>query len=309
MDTKPILYYFYTSYYSQKTLMFLYEKGIDFEVQVVNLPGQETQSPWYLRINPKGEVPAMRHGEKIISGSDEILEYVEKNNIGARSLFPVDGADSKKHEYWMSKLVPLPIGPLTYGTAYHPHLRQVQKGPIIGSQIARMKQFMDNRSAILRQKAAENAGTPAEAVLLNKAVVHDNQHYLFSSEVEYKRMLKEMNETLDEIEAELATHKEKAWLIGDSFTAADCILSICLRRLHWIGHENYVVNGNRPLLKRYWDAIQSRDSFAKATYVPNLALYMLKDTIKKNSTLIFGYALFPLMSGLVYLGMKHYFPS
>ena len=307
METKPLLYYFYTSYYSQKTLMFLIEKGIDFDVEVVNLPGQETQSAWYLCINPKGEVPAMRHGEKIITGSDEILEYIENNNLGAQSLYPVNTAEAKKHKLWMSKLVPLPIGPLTYGIAYHPHLRQVQKGPIIGSQIARMKSFMDNRSAILRQKAAENAGTPAESALLTKAAGHDKQHHLFTSEVEYKRMLKEMNEILDEIEAELAAHKEKSWLLGDCFTAADCILAICLNRLFWIGHESYVINDKRPLLKGYWDAIQSRHSFARATYVPNLALYMLKDKTRKNSTLIFGYALFPIIAYLVYLALKYQF--
>jgi glutathione S-transferase len=289
--------------------MFLNEKGIDFDGHIVNLPGQETQSPWYLKINPKGEVPAFKHGDKIISGSDNIMEYIEEHNLGKRSLIPKDSAEAKKHKYWMSKLETLPIGPLTYGTAYHPNIRKVKKGPIIGSQISRMTTFMDNRSAILRQKAAENAGTPAEAVLLAKAETHDKEHYLFSSEVEYKRMLKEMNETLDEIESELESHEEKPWLTGDCFTQADCILAVSLNRLHWLGHEDYVINDKRPLVTQYWYEVQAREEFEDSTYVPNLALYMLKDIIKINSQMIFGYTLLPIVAGLVYCVLKSYFPQ
>ena len=289
--------------------MFLNEKGIEFDAHIVNLAGQETQSPWYLKINPKGEVPAFKHGDKVISGSDNIMEDIEEHKLGKRSLIPEDSAEAKKHKYWMSKLEPLPIGPLTYGTAYHPDIRKVKKGPIIGSQIARMTTFMDNRSAVLRQKAAENAGTPAEAVLLEKAKTHDKEHYLFSSEVEYKRMLKEMNDMLDEIESELGSHEEKPWLTGDCFTQADCILAVSLCRLYWIGHEDYVINDKRPHLTQYWYELQARDTFVDSTYVPNLALYMLKDTIKKNAELIFGYTLLPIVAALVYFTLTSYFPK
>ena len=309
METKPILYYFYSSYYSQKTLMFLHEKGVEYDGHIVNLPGKETQSPWFLQINPKGEVPAMKHGDIVISGSDNIMNYLENDKLGDRSLFPKEAANFKKHKYWMSKLEHLPIGPLTYGTAYHPHLRKIQKGPVIGTMITRMKDMMDNRSATLRQKAAENTGTPAEAVLLAKADAHDKQHHIFTSETEYKRILREMSQILDEVEDELALHMDKSWLIDDLFTAADCILAVSLNRLHWLGHEDYVVNDKRPLLKQYWTRLQSRDSFVKSTYVPNLGLYMVKDTIKKNSELIFGYSIFPVMVYLVYYALKMQFPQ
>ena len=62
------------------------------------------QSPWYLKINPKGEVPALKHGNRIISGSDNILEYIEKQKLGKRSLVPNDSEGLKKYKYWMSKL-------------------------------------------------------------------------------------------------------------------------------------------------------------------------------------------------------------
>ena len=287
--------------------MFLYQKGVDFETEIVNLPGQETQSPWYLKINPKGEVPALKHGDTIISGSDEILEYLEKNEIGAKSLYPSGVDEAKRHAYWMTKLVSLPIGPITYGTAYHPDIRKVKKGPVIGSNITRMKNFMDNRSAVLRQKAVENAGTPAEAALLAKAEDHDQKLYLFTSEVEYKRMLKEVNDLLDEVEAEFEAHKSFT-LNGKMFTAADCILAVTLNRLHWIGHEDYVINKKRPQITKYWrNALPHREAFVKSTYCPNLMVYMLKDKMEKNTTLIFGYALCGLLAALIYSFLNNFF--
>jgi len=282
----------------------MHEKGIDFEPYLVNLPGQETQSPWYLQINPRGEVPAMKHGKTIISGSDKILEYIENQKLGKRSLVPEDSAELKRFSHWMSKLDALPIEQITFGTAYHPHIRQVKKGPIIGPILVKMKWFMDNRSAMLRQRAAEHKGTAAEEALLAKAETHDKNYHLITSEVQYKRILKELEETLDEVEGELESHKERRWLTGDNFTAADCILAVTLNRIFWIGYENYVVSEKRPLLKQYWDNIQSRDSFVKSTYYPNLALYMFKDKIRQNSAMLIGLMLIPILSGLIYYGMS-----
>ena len=77
VNDKPILYYFYTSYYSQKVLMLLKESGINYDSRVVNVPGQETQSSWFLEIKPKGEVPSLKVSEKIVNGSDNIMNYIE----------------------------------------------------------------------------------------------------------------------------------------------------------------------------------------------------------------------------------------
>ena len=308
-ENKPILYYFYTSYYSQKVLMLLKESGLDYDGRIVNMQGQETQSSWFLEMNPKGEVPVLKVGEKIVNGSDNIMNYLEEEKLGTKSLFPKDSSSAKKHQYWVSKLETLPIAPLSYGIAYNPHLRKVQKGPIKGILLSKMRNFMDNRSSNLRKKAAENSGTLAESVLLTKAAKHDQEYHLFSSEVEYKRMLKELTDMLDEIEVELISQSDKKWLFGDMFTAADCILAVSLNRLHWIGHEDYVINEKRPQITRYWNDLQSRESFVESTTFPSLTLYMLKDTIRKNKELIFGYTLLPIVAGMVYFGLKTVFPQ
>ena len=277
--TKPKVYYFYTSFYSQKVLMFLNEKEVDFDAQVVNLASREHQSAWYLAINPRGEVPAMTVGEEIINGSDAILDYLEKNNLGKKSIYPSDPDQLSKHNYFIEKFAPLPIDAITYGTAYFPNVRTVKKGPVKWPFTIFMKHVMDQRSSDLRKKAAENAGTPAEAVLLAKADEHDKRHHLFSTETEHRRMLTEMNELLDEVEKELDSHKEMKWLVGDSFTAADCILAIILKRLYWLGHEDYMDAEHRPALAAWWDRAKNRECFIKSTWEPNIFLHMLKTKI------------------------------
>merc|ERR550534_2896705 len=164
--------------------MCLHEKGVDFDEHVVSLPGGETQSQWYLQINPKGEVPALKHGKKIINGSDKILEYIEEQKLGETSLVPEGSDGLKSYKWWMTKLETLPIEQLTYGTAYHPHIRQIKKWPIKGFVIGKMKNHMDHRSAALRKKASEHKGTPAEAALLAKAETHEKKYYLLTSEVQ-----------------------------------------------------------------------------------------------------------------------------
>jgi hypothetical protein len=54
-----MLYYSKGSYSSEKVLIYMYERGIEFSCFNVNLTKGEQFSKWYLKINPKGEVPAL----------------------------------------------------------------------------------------------------------------------------------------------------------------------------------------------------------------------------------------------------------
>lgn len=259
--------------------MFLNEKEVEFEGHVVNLVGGETQSPWYLGINPRGEVPAMTVGDKIINGSDNILDYLENNKVGKESMYPTDPEQLTKHKYFLDKLNPLPIDAITYGTAFFPDIRTVKKYPIKWPLTKFMKDTMVNRSATLRKKAAENAGTPAEAVLLAKAEEHDRRTYLFTNEEEHKRMLQEAKDILDEVEKELTSHKDVKWLIGEKFTVSDCILAIVINRLHFLGHEDYMAADVRPMLAAWWGRVKARKSFINSTSQPNILFYVLKTKI------------------------------
>jgi len=257
--------------------MFLYEKEIEFEGHVVNLMAGETQSTWYLKINPRGEVPSMQFGEEIINGSDEILEYLENNKLGKRSLFPTDQDQLSKHRQLWDKLSPISIDVITFGTAFFPEIRTVKKFPIKWPMIEFMKHQVLNRSEGLRKKAAENAGTTAENVLLAKAEEHDKRIYLFTKEDEHKRIHQEVKDVLDEVEKELALHEDVEWLIRDSFLAADCLLAILINRLDFLGYVDYMTADTRPMLAAWWNRVKDRKSLSMLMEIqPNIPLYMLK---------------------------------
>lgn len=53
------------------------EKGLKCEEYDVNLPLSEHNEPWFMRLNPAGEVPVLIHGDNIICESTQIIDYME----------------------------------------------------------------------------------------------------------------------------------------------------------------------------------------------------------------------------------------
>ncbi len=45
----------------------------------MHLHDGETYEPWFMRINPAGQVPVLRHGEKYIPDSNAIVAYLDEH--------------------------------------------------------------------------------------------------------------------------------------------------------------------------------------------------------------------------------------
>ena len=71
------LYSFGPGANSLKPLLALYEKGLSFESRFMNAGKFEHHEPWFVKINPNGQVPALDHDGKIITESTVICEYLE----------------------------------------------------------------------------------------------------------------------------------------------------------------------------------------------------------------------------------------
>lgn len=71
------LYYFPLSTYSQKVLIALYEKGIEFEPEITNLFDPEVRAK-YREIYPMGKVPLLLDDDYMVPESSIIIEYVDK---------------------------------------------------------------------------------------------------------------------------------------------------------------------------------------------------------------------------------------
>lgn len=62
---------------SMKPLIALFEKGLEFKSTYVNLLAFEQHEPWFVKINPNGQVPVLVHDGAIITESTIINEYLE----------------------------------------------------------------------------------------------------------------------------------------------------------------------------------------------------------------------------------------
>ncbi|XP_069777286.1 ganglioside-induced differentiation-associated protein 1 isoform X5 [Narcine bancroftii] len=75
--SKMVLYHWSQSFCSQKVRLVIAEKGLKCEEYDVNLPLSEHNEPWFMRLNPAGEVPVLIHGDNIICESTQIIDYLE----------------------------------------------------------------------------------------------------------------------------------------------------------------------------------------------------------------------------------------
>jgi len=95
------LYSFGPGANSLKPLATLYEKELDFNQRFIDPAKFEQHSDWYKKINPRGQVPALQHDDRIITESTVICEYLEDvfPDAGA-SLRPADPFHRAQMRVW-----------------------------------------------------------------------------------------------------------------------------------------------------------------------------------------------------------------
>ena len=111
------LYYFEHSSPSRKVLIALHEKNVKFRKVRIDLLKKEQHDRWYLeKINPRGEVPVLKHGDNIIVESSCIMKYIDEN-LGKKrqQLYPAIDCISSKVLHYIKLFDSIPAFPLTYG--------------------------------------------------------------------------------------------------------------------------------------------------------------------------------------------------
>ena len=288
MEEKPILYFSYQSFHSQKVLMYFYEKGVEFDSYVIDDENGEKFDSWYLRMNPRGELPTLEVEDKFISGSEEIIDYVEEKQFGRKSLIvkSVNHRESKINTI-KEKLIAIPIEQLTIGTAYFPQYRTHDVPPFSSESFRSwMIQCNKTRCDRLRIVSKNNFGTPAEAILLAKAIEYTGKTRKYADEKEHQKILKQILSVLEEIENSLSKEfcngKEPnypvMYLDGQTLTEVDCLLAVILHRVAWLGYNEYITK-DKPVLSCWWKMMQKRESFQKSTKVPIFSIPVLKRKI------------------------------
>ncbi|MDB5663381.1 MAG: glutathione S-transferase family protein [Sphingomonas bacterium] len=97
---KPTLYHWEPNANSGKPMLTLMEKGVDFDSHYLDLLNFDQHRPEYLAINPQGTIPAMTHGDLVLTESTAIMEYVDEAFPGPR-LMPDDPVDRWRARWWM----------------------------------------------------------------------------------------------------------------------------------------------------------------------------------------------------------------
>ena len=85
---------------SLKTLISMKEKGLEFQSVYVNLHKFEQHEPWFIAINPEGQVPALEHDGNIVTHTTVIGEYLEDAFPDAPPLRPADPLGKARMRYW-----------------------------------------------------------------------------------------------------------------------------------------------------------------------------------------------------------------
>ncbi|MCE4513687.1 glutathione S-transferase N-terminal domain-containing protein, partial [Xanthomonas hortorum] len=61
---------------SRGVLVLLEELGASYSLQILDLEKGEQLAPEYLAINPMGKIPAIRHGDSVVTEQGAIYQYL-----------------------------------------------------------------------------------------------------------------------------------------------------------------------------------------------------------------------------------------
>ncbi|MFO1400894.1 MAG: glutathione S-transferase family protein [Steroidobacteraceae bacterium] len=94
------LYHWEPNANSGKPMLALAEKGVEFESRYLDLLNFDQHKPEYLKVNPNGTIPAMVHGELVLTESTAIMEYADAAFPGP-ALRPRDPVERWRMRWWM----------------------------------------------------------------------------------------------------------------------------------------------------------------------------------------------------------------
>lgn len=277
------LYYFPTSFYSQKALIALREKGLSYKETVINITSGEQLEPWFLRLNPAGKVPCLKIGDKLITESEQIVDAVDRiqNGKGTRLVPDPATTEGQTVSKWRTKIDDIQAEDVTFGVLLNPELHtpdiKVPKAFLSGKDAytSKMKSTIEKLEA-MKVKNPDLQQAIDSKIAENKIRIGDSRFSLTN----ISKYLEEVDAAFDEIETHLRNNKieHKRWLCGSQFTAADINLCVLLGRIDFIGLlDRFVDPQKRPALLEYWNQSQQRETVRLTTDVMTaMKKYMMK---------------------------------
>lgn len=219
-----------------------------------------------MKLNPKGEVPVLKDGVKIIPDSTRIIDYLEDNfsNGSTPRLTPERGTENAQKVKEMRELLDsVPIGLITNGCIYNQELTSEMKLSTSDKK-ARLTRF-PQAIEILDQYANDYPDIKEHYLVKKKEIQFKLEQARNVYQV--KKALDDLENLLNIVEDELLTHiddKSEYWLCTENFTIADISLAVLLNRLLLLGLWNrYFGEGKRPNISTYFKKLQQKDCHKK----------------------------------------------
>ncbi len=239
-----VLHNYWSSVCSQKVRLCLAEKCLAYENRHVNLFTFEHWEPGYVKLNPKGVVPALDHDGRIIIELNVIIEYLEDVFPAAR-LRPEDAFAAAQMRIWMFNSEEIA----------HPHVNTASHNPRHAARLAQKAYTQDALKTI-----AAKCPNP----IIAARFLHRQAHGVSAAEEDAAYAA--LDYLLDQMEAALAPGP---WLVGRDYSLADIAMAPYVNRIEVLKRPEMVGAASRPRIADWWQRMQARPAFKEAFSVAN----------------------------------------
>lgn len=227
-----ILYHGSNSYASQKVRLYLAEHSIPWESHHIDLLKQEHLTEAYIKINPRGLVPALVDNGKIILNSTDIMSYLEEHYVKSASL----SKELQQQIYNFCKRDEGLHDPHIRTLSYHYRWMNKNQTPMEINRVLELaKKHPDKARGIFLARAIQRQLTTEEIAL---------------AKTEIMAALKEMEQRLQ--------NSQSGFLFAEQCTMADAAGTARLFRLQLLGFETEM--RQYPLTFAYYERMQQRPS-------------------------------------------------
>ena len=227
------LYKFSNSICTQKVMITLDEKGLDYGTVDINLFTGEQYSPEYLKINPKGVVPSLIHDGNPIIESSLICEYLDET-WPDNPLIPASPYQRTQMRLW-SKLIDEKLFTATREITFSCHFRH------------RMKTMTEEE----RQLRYQNVGDPERTARI-KSTYKDGvaSPFVYQAIANWEKAFKQMEATLT---------NGGPWLVNGEYSLGDINMIPFVWRLEYLNLVDLWL-ADRPMVQDWWALAKTRPS-------------------------------------------------
>ncbi|ELU06763.1 hypothetical protein CAPTEDRAFT_44932, partial [Capitella teleta] len=248
----------------------LHEKQLPFKRHVVDMAAGEMYAPWFMKLNPKGQVPVLKDGDTVIADSAEIAVYLDKT-YGGQLLQPdIQTEFGQRVKHFVDLLDDVNVTVLTFGALLFPevihpshlpfYLTNSSKESVMETHFhtlfeAGMKQAEREDSLMMQiyEQKKNDLGKVVDGVKNKDDVLRERS--------KVRDILHEVEKELRKTQQENSPDKQ-TWLCGEDFTLADICLCNLLTRLYFVGYSGAMWENNLlPHVEAYFKKVKKRQSY------------------------------------------------